>query len=131
MQAPLKLQMMFGHWPKSHRIFKRLTRALIRLRICAGWSESLLVAHTTLLAISCCGSIIEKKTQMLDMVTVCEIVHFFDQNSKCQSCQNTHKLIIITVIMRQSSRNCSQASPSDVFFLYCYSVFLSKSSKCR
>ena len=34
------------------RIFKRLTKALIRLRVCAGWSESLLVAHTTLLEIS-------------------------------------------------------------------------------
>ena len=30
--------------------------ALIRLGICAGWSEPLLVAHTTLLEISCHGS---------------------------------------------------------------------------
>ena len=30
--------------------------ALIRLRVCAGWSEPLLVAHTTLLEISCRGS---------------------------------------------------------------------------
>ena len=29
--------------------------ALIRLRVCAGWSEPLLVAHTTLLEISCLG----------------------------------------------------------------------------
>ena len=36
----------------SHRIFKRLAVALIRLRICAGWSEPMLVAHTTLLEIS-------------------------------------------------------------------------------
>ena len=48
--------MMFSQWSKSHRIFKRLAKALIRLRICAGWSEALLVAHTTLLVISCCGS---------------------------------------------------------------------------
>ena len=34
----------------------RLAKALIRLRVCAGWSEPLLVAHTTLLEISCCGS---------------------------------------------------------------------------
>ena len=34
--------------------------ALIRLRVCAGWSEPLLVAHTTLLEISCHGSIIKK-----------------------------------------------------------------------
>ena len=31
--------------------------ALIRLHICAGWSEPLLVAHTTLLEILCRGSI--------------------------------------------------------------------------
>ena len=31
-------------------------KALIRLRVCAGWSEPLLVAHTTLLEISCQGS---------------------------------------------------------------------------
>ena len=29
----------------THRIFKRLAKALIRLRICAGWSEALLVAR--------------------------------------------------------------------------------------
>ena len=42
----------------SHRIFKLQAKALIRLRICAGWSETLLVAHTTLLEISCRGSYI-------------------------------------------------------------------------
>ena len=36
----------------------RLAKALIRLRVCAGWSEPLLVAHTTLLEISCRGSLI-------------------------------------------------------------------------
>ena len=40
----------------THRIFKWLAKALIRLRIWAGWSELLLVAHTTLLEISCHGS---------------------------------------------------------------------------
>ena len=39
-----------------HRIFKRLAKALIRLRVCAGWSKALLVVHTTLLEISCRGS---------------------------------------------------------------------------
>ena len=39
-------------------IFKRLAKARIRLRICAVWSEPLLVAYTTLLEISCRGSII-------------------------------------------------------------------------
>ena len=38
------------------RIFKRPAKALISLRVYAGWSEPLLVAHTTLLEISCHGS---------------------------------------------------------------------------
>ena len=38
------------------RILKRLAKALIRLRVCAGWSEALLVAHTKLLEISCTSS---------------------------------------------------------------------------
>ena len=33
--------------------FKWPAKALIRLRVCAGWSEALLVAHTSLLEISC------------------------------------------------------------------------------
>ena len=44
--------MVFGQWPKKHRLFKRLAKALIRLRVCAGWSEPLLVAHNTLLEIA-------------------------------------------------------------------------------
>ena len=36
-------------------IFKRQTKALIRLPIWAGWSEALLVAHTTLFEIPCHG----------------------------------------------------------------------------
>ena len=36
----------------SHKILKRLAKALIRLRVCAGWSEPLMVAHTILLEIS-------------------------------------------------------------------------------
>ena len=40
----------------THRNFKRLAKALIRLRVCAGWFESSLVAHITLLEISCSGS---------------------------------------------------------------------------
>ena len=39
-----------------HILFKRQANALIRLRECADWSEPLLVAHTTLLEISCHGS---------------------------------------------------------------------------
>ena len=33
-------------------VFKRLAKALIRLRICAGWSKPLVLAHTTLLEIA-------------------------------------------------------------------------------
>ena len=40
----------------SLRIFKRPAKAPIRLRLCAGWSEDLLVAHITLLEISSRGS---------------------------------------------------------------------------
>ena len=40
------------------RIFTRLAKALIRLCICTGWSEALLFPHTSLLEISCHGSII-------------------------------------------------------------------------
>ena len=34
--------MVFGQYLNTHRIFKRLAQALIRLRICAGLSEPLL-----------------------------------------------------------------------------------------
>ena len=40
-------QMMIGQWTKSHRIFKRLAKALIRLCVCVYSFEPLLVAHTT------------------------------------------------------------------------------------
>ena len=57
-QPPLKLRN--SKWCSvsslTLRIFKWLANTLIRLRICAGWSEALLVAHTTLLEISCGGS---------------------------------------------------------------------------
>ena len=46
--------MMFIQLLNTHRIYKRLAKTLIRL--CAGWSELLLVAHTTLLETSCHGS---------------------------------------------------------------------------
>ena len=40
--------------PNANRsiVFKRLAEALIRLRICAGWSKPLVLAHTTLLEIA-------------------------------------------------------------------------------
>ena len=48
--------MVFSQKPNTHRILKLLAKALIRLRVCAGWSEALLVAHTKMLEISCNGS---------------------------------------------------------------------------
>ena len=39
--------MLIGLYLNSHIIVKRLAKAQIRLRICAGWSEPLLVAHTS------------------------------------------------------------------------------------
>ena len=57
--------MMFGQLLNSHRIFKRLAKALIRLRVCAARSEPLLVAYTTLLEIPCHGSIILKMIETL------------------------------------------------------------------
>ena len=44
--------MMFGQQLNTHRIFKRLAKALIRLGVYAGWSEPMLITHTTLLEIS-------------------------------------------------------------------------------
>ena len=40
--------------PNANRsiVFKRLAKALTRLRICAGWSKPLVLAHTTLLEIA-------------------------------------------------------------------------------
>ena len=48
--------MTFDQLPKIHRIYKRLAKALIRLRVCAGRFDPMLVAHNTLLEISCRGS---------------------------------------------------------------------------
>ena len=48
----------------SHRILKRLAKALIRLRVSSGWSEALLVANTTLLEISCTDSLIFYRVYM-------------------------------------------------------------------
>ena len=47
---------MFIQKLNTHWIFKQLAKALIRLCACAGWSEALLVAHTTLMEITCHGS---------------------------------------------------------------------------
>ena len=56
MQPPLKLRNSIWCFISSWILFKGQAKALIRLRIRAGWSEALLVAHTTLLEISCHSS---------------------------------------------------------------------------
>ena len=60
--------MMFGQYLKSHRILKRIAKTLIRLRVCAGWSEALLVAHTILLEIQCRGSYVKKSSKIYSLV---------------------------------------------------------------
>ena len=49
--------MMFSQQLNTHRLLKRLAKALIRLCLWAGWSEALLVAHTTMLEIPCHSSL--------------------------------------------------------------------------
>ena len=51
-----KRQTPLGQQPNSHRAPKRPAKAPIGLRVYAGRSETTLVAHTTLLGISCRGS---------------------------------------------------------------------------
>ena len=49
-QPPFKFRN--SKWCSVSSITVILAKALIRLRVCAGWSEALLVTHTTLLEIS-------------------------------------------------------------------------------
>ena len=58
LQPPKDVQSLYSVYTiqsNTHRIFKRQAKALIRLRVCAGWSEALLVTQKTLLEISCTG----------------------------------------------------------------------------
>ena len=55
---------MFSQKLNTHKIFKWQAKALIRLHACAGWSEALLVAHTTLLENTCHSSIMLKFEQV-------------------------------------------------------------------
>ena len=69
-----KLQTLFGKKLYSRRIFKRLAKTLTKLRVCTGWSEHLLVAHTTLLKISCRGSIISDKRKCVQVSYLSEVM---------------------------------------------------------
>ena len=71
--------MLFGQYLNTHRVFKRLAKALSRLHVCAGWSEPLRVAHTTLLEISCRGSTMKhsclrKNIEKMENVIQCNIL---------------------------------------------------------
>ena len=55
-KPPFKLR--HSKWCSIPSIVKRLAKALVRLRVCTGWSEALLVPHTTLLEISYLGWIV-------------------------------------------------------------------------
>ena len=65
--------MMFSQNFNTHRIFKRLAKALIRPSVSAALSESMLVAHTTLLGILCCGS----SVVMLKLIACCILYRAF------------------------------------------------------
>ena len=65
MQPPLKLRNSKWFSISSLRvkeIFQQLAKAMIRLCVCAVWSKPLQVAHTTLLEISCHGSIMQSNS---------------------------------------------------------------------
>ena len=72
--------MMFGQYIISLRVFKWLATALISLHECAGWSEALLVTHTTLLEISRLGSFVlcvSKKRSQWDISFIEHPEHTF------------------------------------------------------
>ena len=62
--------MILGQQLNNQRIFIRLAKALISLRVSTGWSEPLVVTHTTLLEISCHGSIICNWASIIEFGTV-------------------------------------------------------------
>ena len=80
--------MVFSQWLYNHRILKRLAKALIRLRVCAGWSEALLVPHTLLLEISCTGSYVHFRSKYLMNHLICATAHsLMNYINSIDSCQ--------------------------------------------
>ena len=57
-QPPVKLRNSKCCSVSSLTVIEYSSDVLIRLHVCAGWSEPSLVTHTTLLEISCCGSFV-------------------------------------------------------------------------
>ena len=84
--------MMFSQKLHTQRIYKRLAKALIRLRVCAGLSEPLLVALTTLLEISCNGSIIFQLLKMyysvVDLADLDDLEMYHTKGAQCKYLQN-------------------------------------------
>ena len=89
--------MIFGQQLNSHRIFKQLAKALISLRVCAGWSEPLLVIHTTLFEILCHSSygktfIFTTKVAMvssLSAILTSMLMYLLTYCSYCCRCQKS------------------------------------------
>ena len=76
------------------RIFKQLTKTLIRLHVCAGCSEPLLVAHTALLKISCRGSNVSNGTRRLILIVDLVFFHTLCMlNVAARAHANTYSLV--------------------------------------
>ena len=60
---------------------KQLAKALIRLRICVGWSKPMLVAHTTLSEIPCRGSIIASHKTLLNLFCLIVLILYIPVNN--------------------------------------------------
>ena len=84
--------MMFGQWPESHKKFKRLAKALIRLLVC--WSEPLLDPHATLLEISCPGSYLYERTEQNQEITLFKT--FKNEPTTCYREKSFEMHVIIT-----------------------------------
>ena len=84
--------MMFSQQLNTNRIFKRVAKALIRLCACTGWSEALLVAHTTLLEISCHSLYVESyrvlniKRSWFPVYLMCKC---------CDTCKESYRVLNI------------------------------------
>ena len=113
-QPPFKLRNSKSQcqWLKSHRILKRQARALIRLRVCTGWSESLLVAQATLLEISCCGSYVYYLPHDIPDKVTCNIKN----HHECEGGKEKY-VLRITVWHYEACRVMTNGDPEGWIFL--------------
>ena len=82
--------------------------ALIRLRICAGWSEALLVEHTTLLEIACTGSINWNKASGVSFCFfVCSTVKMIAPRIKRKKTHTIKLLLYISIFQPASAASWS------------------------